>query len=126
MILEVFSISLIIPVLSVIENKNFLEKNLPNLDFIQNLDHIDQIYLIISILCIVFIIKTIFVLFLNYQQNKYTTFLQAKISELLMFTPPKKTANSFEEVSSFFASSAFWLISQLAIPCSSFTRLTLS
>ena len=45
MILEVFSISLIIPVLSVIENKSFLEKNLPNLDFIQNLDHIDQIYL---------------------------------------------------------------------------------
>lgn len=85
MILEVFSISLIIPVLSVIENKSFLEKNLPNLDFIQNLDHIDQIYLIITILCIVFTIKTIFVLFLNYQQNKYTTFLQAKISELLMF-----------------------------------------
>jgi ABC-type multidrug transport system fused ATPase/permease subunit len=84
MILEVFSIGLIIPVLNVLENKNFLEKNFSNLDFIQNLNHIDQIYLVVSILCMVFIIKTIFVLFLNYQQNKYTTFLQAQISELLM------------------------------------------
>ncbi len=85
MILEVFSISLIIPVLSVIENKSFLKQILPNLDLVQNLDHIDQIYLTIIVLCIVFVIKTIFVLFLNYQQNKYTTYLQAKISELLMF-----------------------------------------
>ena len=85
MILEVFSIGLIIPVLSVIENKGFLKEILPNSNFIQNLSHVDQIYLTISVLCTVFIVKTFFVLFLNYQQNKYTTFLQAKISELLMF-----------------------------------------
>ncbi|MDB2363369.1 ABC transporter ATP-binding protein/permease, partial [Candidatus Pelagibacter bacterium] len=75
---------LIIPVMGVIENGEFLKNIFQNSIFIKNLDHLNQIYLIISLLCITFFFKTLFVIFLNYYQNKYTTSLQAKISELLM------------------------------------------
>tara|TARA_B110000037_G_C17125350_1_gene507793 strand:+ start:2783 stop:4516 length:1734 start_codon:yes stop_codon:yes gene_type:complete len=84
MLLEVFSIGLIIPVLNVIENENFLKDIFNNSQFIHNLNHIDQVYLIIAFLCFTFFLKTIFGIFLNYNQNKYTTYLQAQISALLM------------------------------------------
>ena len=84
MLLEVFSIGLIIPVLSVIENENFLKDIFSNSQFIHNLNHIDQVYLIIALLCFTFFLKSIFGVFLNYNQNKYTTYLQAQISALLM------------------------------------------
>jgi ABC-type multidrug transport system fused ATPase/permease subunit len=94
MLLEVFSISLIIPVMGVIENNDFLTNIFQQSSFIKSLSHIHQIYLIISVLCITFILKTLFVIFLNYYQNKFTTDLQAKISGLLMsqylYMPYKK------------------------------------
>ncbi len=94
MFLEVFSISLIIPVMGVIEDGDFLKNIFQQSSFIKNLSHINQIYLIISVLCITFILKTLFIIFLNYYQNKYTTDLQAKISGLLMsqylYMPYKK------------------------------------
>mgnify|MGYP001486217564 CR=1 FL=1 len=84
MLLEVLSIGLIIPVLGVIENENFLKDIFSSSQFIHSLNHISQVYLIVALLCLTFFFKTIFGIFLNYNQNKYTTFLQAKISSLLM------------------------------------------
>ena len=84
MLLEVLSIGLIIPVLGVIENENFLKDIFSSSQFIHSLNHISQVYLIVAFLCLTFFFKTIFGIFLNYNQNKYTTFLQAKISSLLM------------------------------------------
>ena len=49
-----------------------------------NLIKSSKVYIIIIIISVLSSLYS-FEAFLNYQQNKYTTFLQAKISELLMF-----------------------------------------
>ena len=69
-IIELISIGLVIPVLTVMQNKNFLKNYFSDNDFINNLSHSEEIYLVALLLIFVFLIKFFFLLLLNYNQNK--------------------------------------------------------
>jgi ABC-type multidrug transport system fused ATPase/permease subunit len=84
MLLEVFSISLIIPVLGILQNQIFLGNLFSNSEYLKSLNHLEQIYFVVFILCSVFIVKLFFLIFLNYNQYKYTTTLQMQITNKLM------------------------------------------
>ena len=84
MLLEVLSIGLIIPIISVLENENYLNQFSQHFVFLKNLTHLEQIISIIILLCSVFFIKFIFLIFVNYQQFKYSMFLQSEISNKLI------------------------------------------
>ena len=84
MLLEVLSISLVIPVLGVMQNPSFLGNLFDNSEFLKSLNHLEQIYFAVFILCSVFIVKLFFLIFLNYNQYKYATTLQMQITNKLM------------------------------------------
>lgn len=84
MLLEVLSISLVIPVLGIMQNSSFLGNLFNNSEYLKSLNHLEQIYFAVFILCSVFTLKFLFLIFLNYSQYKYTTTLQAQISNKLM------------------------------------------
>lgn len=84
LLLELLSIGLIIPVISILQDENFLRNFFNDNIFILNLAHSEQIFLIITILLTIFLLKFFFLIILNYYQNKYTSFLQATISLKLM------------------------------------------
>jgi ABC-type multidrug transport system fused ATPase/permease subunit len=84
MLLEIFSISLVIPVLAIIQNSSFLGNLFSNSEYLKGLNHLEQIYFAVFILCSVFTVKVLFLIFLNYRQYKYTTTLHAQISNKLM------------------------------------------
>ena len=54
MLLEVLSIGLIIPIISVLENENYLNQFSQHFVFLKNLTHLEQIISIIILLCSVF------------------------------------------------------------------------
>lgn len=83
-IIDLFSITLVIPVLTVLQSKSFLNTFFENNEYIDNLSQTEEIYLIVFLMCFVFLFKFFFLLVLNYNQNKYTSFLQSSISEKLM------------------------------------------
>jgi ABC-type multidrug transport system fused ATPase/permease subunit len=84
MLLEIFSVSLVIPVLAIIQNSSFLGNLFSNTEYLKGLNHLEQIYFAVFILCSVFTIKVLFLIYLNYRQYKYTTTLHAQISNKLM------------------------------------------
>ena len=83
-LLEVFSISLVIPVLGIMQNPSFLKNLFSHSEFLKSLDYIDQIYFAVFVLCSVFTLKLFFLIFLNYNQFKYITTLQIEITKKLM------------------------------------------
>ena len=84
MLLEVLSISLVIPVLGVMQNPSFLGNLFNDSEYLKSLNHLEQIYFAVFILCSVFIVKLFFLIFLNYNQYKYATTLQMQITNKLM------------------------------------------
>ena len=66
------------------QNENFVKDYFGTYEFVNNLSHAQEIYLVIGFLCAVFVFKFFFLLILNYNQNKYTSHLQANISVKLM------------------------------------------
>ena len=84
MLLEVFSISLVIPVLGIMQDPSFFKNLFSDSEFLKSLDHIEQIYFAVFVLCSVFTVKLFFLIFLNYSQFKYTTTLQIEITKKLM------------------------------------------
>ena len=75
LLLELLSIGLIIPVISILQDENFLRNFFNDNIFILNLDHSEQIFLIITILLTIFLLKFFFLIILNYYQNKYTSMI---------------------------------------------------
>ncbi len=83
-ILELLSIGLIIPVITILQDESFLRNFFSENLYISSLDHSQQIFFTIILLFSIFLIKFFLLLILNYYQNKYTSFLQATISLKLM------------------------------------------
>ena len=54
-IIELFSIGLVIPVLTIMQNENFVKDYFGTYEFINNLSHAQEIYLVIGLLCAVFV-----------------------------------------------------------------------
>ena len=52
--LEVLSIGLIVPIISILENKDFLNNLFNNINFIPEMTHVEQIISILLFLCFVF------------------------------------------------------------------------
>lgn len=84
LILDLFSISIIIPLIGILKSENFLKNLFENYYFIQNLTHVEQIYITVFLILFFFIIKFFISLLLSYHQNRYISFLQASISSKLM------------------------------------------
>ena len=80
-ILEIFSVAVIIPVVNVMQNPNFLTKYF---SFFENTAHLDQIVFVILLLGLVFLIKFLFLMFINFYQFKIVMNLQAQISKKLI------------------------------------------
>jgi len=83
--LDLFSIALVIPLIQVLKNEEFLKNIFHKSEFINNLPHNDQIYLALLAMAIFFIIKFFLSVFLNYNQNRYISNMQASVSSSLMF-----------------------------------------
>ena len=83
-ILELLSLGLVIPTITILQDENFLRNFFSDSIFITSLSHSQQISLTIISLFSVFLLKFFSLLILNYYQNKYTSFLQATISLKLM------------------------------------------
>jgi len=86
MILEVISLGAIIPVISnlldpelIKENKFFSEI----INFIGIKEHKDVVFFFLSVLIIIYVFKTIYLVFLNFNQNKFIYNLRAFISTRL-------------------------------------------
>ena len=84
MILEIISIGLIIPVISILSNENFYDNYFQYLPFLKEYSHIEKINFTLVFLCVVFFSKFCFSLLLNYQQFKYSMNLQSNISKELI------------------------------------------
>ncbi len=84
MSLEVISIGLIIPVISILEDENFYSNYSNYLPFMQDFSHLQKIYFTLSALCLIFLIKFFLSLLFNYQQFKYSMKLQSSISKKLI------------------------------------------
>jgi len=84
MFLEVLSIGLIIPIIAILENENFVNDFSHNVPFLADTTHLEQISFILLLLCLVFIIKFCFLVLVNYKQYKYSMYLQSAISNKLI------------------------------------------
>ena len=84
MILEIISIGLIIPVISILGNENFYDNYSQYLPFLNEYSHVEKINFTLFVLCFVFFFKFCFSLFLNHQQFKYSMNLQSDISKELI------------------------------------------
>tara|TARA_B100000787_G_C16185651_1_gene294479 strand:+ start:584 stop:2308 length:1725 start_codon:yes stop_codon:yes gene_type:complete len=85
MFLEVLSIGLIIPIIAILENENFVNDFFHNVPLIADTTHLEQISFILLLLCLVFIIKFCFLVLVNYKQYKYSMYLQSAISNRLIY-----------------------------------------
>ena len=85
-ILEALGISLVIPLVSIIFDPNYFSKNnfLPT--FFSNERQINIIFYLIFFLSLFFIIKNLFVLFLNWTQNKLINKISLEMSQKLYKT----------------------------------------
>lgn len=84
MILEIISIGLIIPVISILSDESFYNNYFQYLPFLSEYSHIEKINFTLIVLCFVFFLKFCFSLLLNYQQFKYSMQLQSDISKELI------------------------------------------
>lgn len=84
MILEIISIGLIIPVISILSDESFYNNYFQYLPFLSEYSHIEKINFTLIVLCFVFFLKFCFSLLLNYQQFKYSMQLQSNISKELI------------------------------------------
>lgn len=84
MILEIISIGLIIPVISILSDESFYNSYFQYLPFLSEYSHIEKINFTLIVLCFVFFLKFCFSLLLNYQQFKYSMQLQSNISKELI------------------------------------------
>ena len=84
MFLEVLSIGLIIPIIAILENENFVNDFSHNAPFLADMTHLEQISFILLLLCLVFVIKFCFLVLVNYKQYKYSMYLQSSISNKLI------------------------------------------
>ena len=85
MFLEVLSIGLIIPIIAILENENFVNDFFHNVPLIADTTHLEQISFILLLLCLVFIVKFCFLVLVNYKQYKYSMYLQSAISNKLIY-----------------------------------------
>ena len=85
MFLEVLSIGLIIPIIAILENENFVNDFFHNVPLIADTTHLEQISFILLLLCLVFIVKFCFLVLVNYKQYKYSMYLQSAISYKLIY-----------------------------------------
>jgi len=83
MALEVISIGLIIPVISILQNENFYDDYLSYLYFLEDYSHLEKIYFTLIALCMIFFIKFCLSILLNFYQFKYSMNLQSSISKKL-------------------------------------------
>ena len=83
--LEVLSIGLIIPIIAILENENFVNDFFHNVPLIADTTHLEQISFILLLLCLVFIVKFCFLVLVNYKQYKYSMYLQSAISNKLIY-----------------------------------------
>ena len=65
MALEVISIGLIIPVISILQNEKFYDDYLSYLYFLEDFSHLEKIYFTLTALCITFFIKFCLSILLN-------------------------------------------------------------
>lgn len=84
MILEIISIGLIIPVISILSDENFYNNYFYYLPFLTEYSHIEKINFTLIVLCFVFFLKFCFSLLVNYQQFRYSMQLQSNISKELI------------------------------------------
>lgn len=82
--LELLSIGLILPLISVLQNKDFINQYFNFFSFLSNLTHKNQIISILIFLIIISIIKFLVFIFLNSFQYKYSLNLQSEISKKLI------------------------------------------
>jgi len=82
--LEVLSIAVIVPVITVFQNPEFLKEYFQYFDIFKNLKHSDQIIIALTALCLIFVCKFFFLMFVNYYQFKFSMNLQSEISKKLM------------------------------------------
>jgi ABC-type multidrug transport system fused ATPase/permease subunit len=82
--LEILSIGLVLPIISVLQNKEFVNQHLSYFFFLVNLSHKNQVIFILIFLLIVSIIKFFLFIFLNLYQYKYSLNLQSEISKKLI------------------------------------------
>ena len=103
MIMEVFGLSLIIPVVSIILNDNIYSVN-PYLDrllnFFNNPGKNFILYLFLSIFISFYLFKSIFTTYLIYKQNSFLSYLKAKISKLIFETYLYKDYSFFLDMKS--------------------------
>ena len=84
MILEIISIGLIIPVISILSDESFYNNYFHYFPFLIEYSHIEKINFTLIVLCFVFLLKFCFSLLLNYQQFRYSMQLQSNISKELI------------------------------------------
>lgn len=82
--LEVLSIAVIVPVITVFQNPEFLKEYFQYFGIFKNLKHSDQIIIALTALCLIFVCKFFFLMFVNYYQFKFSMNLQSEISKKLM------------------------------------------
>lgn len=82
--LEILSIGLVLPVISVLQNKDFVNQHLSYFFFLVSLSHKNQVIFVLFFLIIVSIIKFFLFIFLNLYQYKYSLNLQSEISKKLI------------------------------------------
>ena len=82
--LEVLSVGLIVPTVSILQNKNFLNNLFNNINFISEMTHTEQVILILLFLCFIFLVKFLFLIFANNKLLKYSMELQSNISNKLI------------------------------------------
>ena len=84
--LEMLSIALFIPFITILVDKNFDKLNFIeeyHLDFFLRNDNFDILNIFLILIFFIFLIKNIFLLFSNFYQNKFFEKLQIKLSETL-------------------------------------------
>lgn len=82
--LEVLSIAVIVPVITVFQNPEFLKEYFQYFDILKNLRHSEQIIITLFFLCLIFVCKFFFLIFVNYYQFKFSMNLQSEISKKLI------------------------------------------
>ena len=101
MFMEIFGLSLIIPIVSLLLNNNIYGLN-PYLDsFLRALNNpdINQILLIaLGTFVTFYLFKSIFTTYLIYKQNSFLSYLKAKISKLIFETYLYKDYSFFLQI----------------------------
>jgi len=87
MILEIFSLGLIFPALTFIQNPNkIFEFNLlkPFEDIFSNFSNKELVFLLLLVIVLTYFVKTVFLIILNLKQNRFLANLNSSISNKLL------------------------------------------